>query len=263
MTDQRVTLEIDDHVAHVRLNRPEKMNAVDGAMFAALLEAGDALKRAAGVRAVVLSGNGRGFCAGIDLGNLASGGKIDLESLDEAGMTAPQRCVMQWRALPAPVIASVHGVAFGAGLQIALGADIRIARPDAKLAFMEAKWGLVPDMAGVYLAERLLRGDVAADLIYSGRAVTGAEALGLGLVTRLSEEPLGEAMRLARELAGNSPDAVRTAKRILNAAAGAAPREVFLAESTNQRRLLKSANHREAVRARLQQETPHFTESED
>jgi len=263
MADQRVELEISDGIAHVRLNRPDKMNAVDGAMFAALLEAGEALRQAKGVRAIVLSGNGRGFCAGIDLAGLRSEGGVDIETIDEHGMTAPQRCVMQWRALPQPVVAAVHGVAFGAGLQIALGADMRVAHPDAKLAFMEAKWGLIPDMAGVYLADQLLRPDIAADLIMSGRVVSGAEAHSLGLVTRLSDAPLKDAIALARQLGANSPDATRTAKRVLTVARGAAPREVFAAEATNQRLLLQTANHREAVRAGLKGEAPHFTEVED
>ena len=181
MTNDRVTIEVTGGIADVALNRPDKLNALDRDMFTALSEASTALAKRDDVRVVVLSGSGRAFCAGLDLASMAgdpSFGLLDERAYGIANVF--QNAAWGWRSLPVPVIAAIHGVAFGGGLQIALGADIRIVAPDAKLAVMEARWGLVPDMAGIALLRGLVRDDVARELTYTARQFSGAEAARAG-----------------------------------------------------------------------------------
>ena len=174
-------------------------------------------------------------------------------------MNSAQYIAMGWRELPVPVIAAVHGVAFGGGLQVALGADIRLAGADLKMSVMEVKWGLVPDMAGIVLMRSLLRDDVVRELTYTGRVVVGDDAVRLGLARRVSADPLAEARALAEEMAQRSPDALRAAKRLLNgAAAGASDAELLQAESNEQVALMGSPNQREAVLANLEKRAPRF-----
>ena len=209
--EDRITVDIQGGVADVRLVRVDKMNALDDAMFEALIQTGERLKTEAGVRAVVLSGAGRAFCAGLDMGNfdkMASGERKGGTGLVETPRTAggsnrAQHAVMVWREIPVPVIAAVHGVAFGGGFQLALGADLRFVTPDARMAVMEIKWGLVPDMAGIALLRRLIRDDQARELTYSGRQFTGEEALSLGLATRVCADPYAEALAFARGVVGD------------------------------------------------------------
>src|ERR1700737_3127669 len=157
--EERVSISISEGVADVRLVRADKMNALDAAMFDALVAASDRLAQEKGVRAVVLSGEGRSFCAGLDMGRFAAmkeqggtgvaGGEArDLTTRTHGLANFPQQAVWGWRQLPVPVIAAIQGVAFGGGFQLALGADIRFLAPDARMSIMEIKWGLVPDMAG-------------------------------------------------------------------------------------------------------------------
>ena len=265
MTD-RIKLEIADGVADVRLSRPDKMNALDDAMFSALIETGERLKTEAGVRAVVLSGEGRSFCAGLDtsnFGNMASGkrsgGLVDTPRTP-GGANRAQQAVMVWREVPVPVIAAVHGVAFGGGFQVALGADLRFVAPDARMSVMEIKWGLVPDMAGVVLLRGLMRDDQFRDLTYSGRIFSGEEAYGLGIATRVTADPRGEALAYAADIAGKSPDAIRGAKRLMNLPAGATVAEILLAESVEQTALMGTPNQIEAVMANLEKRAPRFTD---
>lgn len=222
--DRRVTLDVTDGVASVRLDRPEKLNALDPAMFEALVAAGTELMTRDDVGAVVLAGNGRAFCAGLDFAQFAamgdgrrSGAAAPREPLGAARALA-QQAVHVWSLVPAPVIAAVHGVALGGGLQIALGADIRIVAPDTRLAVMEVHWGLVPDMMGTQLLPELVGRDVAKDLALTGRQVDGAEAVRLGLATRLADDPLEAAGALAREIAGHSRTATRHVKRLVDLA---------------------------------------------
>ncbi len=265
MTD-RIKLEIVNGVADVRLARPDKMNALDDAMFSALIETGERLKTEAGVRAVVLSGEGRSFCAGLDTSNfagMASGGTRDsLVSTPRTpgGANRAQQAVMVWREVPVPVIAAVHGVAFGGGFQVALGADLRFVAPDARLSVMEIKWGLVPDMAGVVLLRGLLRDDQFRDLTYSGRIFDGEEALALGIATRVTADPRAEALAYAADIAAKNPHAIRAAKRLLNLPAEATVAEILLAESVEQTALIGSPNQVEAVMANLEKRPPRFTD---
>jgi enoyl-CoA hydratase/carnithine racemase len=272
--NDRVSVDIQDGVADVRLVRTDKMNALDNAMFEALIQTGERLKGEAGIRAVVLSGEGRAFCAGLDMGNfqaMASGereggkgtaGPLLTPKRTPGGSNRAQHAVMVWREIPVPVIAAVHGVAFGGGFQLALAPDMRFVAHDTKMSVMEIKWGLVPDMAGMVLMRGLVRDDVARDLTYSGRVFTGEEALAMGLATRVSEHPLAEALAFARDVAGRNPHAIRAAKRLLNLAAQGDQHEVLLEESREQAALIGSANQIEAVTANLQKRAPNFTEAE-
>jgi enoyl-CoA hydratase/carnithine racemase len=255
---ERVTITVEDHVADVRLARPDKLNALDPAMFAGLIDAIAQLGETPGLRAVVLSGEGRGFCAGLDMASMASAGSgVDLVARTRGLANDFQQVAWGWRTLAVPVIAAVHGVAFGGGLQIASGADIRIAAPDARLSVMEMKWGIVPDMAGFALWRGNVRDDVLRELVYTAREVGAEEAQALGFVTRIVADPHAEAMTLARATAGRNPDAIKAAKRLAGLEAGTA--EILTAESAEQARLLRSPNQIEAVMANMQKRAPNFT----
>ena len=261
----RVRIEIDeDGVADVCLSRADKMNALDAAMFDALVAAQERLRTEPGLRAVVLRGDGRAFCAGVDMGrvqHMANGdtGRDYLLAQRTHGLTnKPQQAAWGWRELPVPVIAAVHGVAFGGGLQIALGADIRCVSPEVKLSVMEMKWGLVPDMAGMALMRKLLPDDVVRELIYTARIVNGTEAVALGLATWVGDDPLARARELARQIARSNPDAVRAAKRLLNRTADGDAAEILAEESREQDRLVASPNQREAARAGIEKRAPVF-----
>jgi enoyl-CoA hydratase/carnithine racemase len=256
---ERVSVEIDGGVADVRLNRPEKRNALDAAMFAALVEAGKRLAVDKSVRAVVLSGEGLGFCAGLDFKSFlqASGGSL-LTREDGSLANRAQRAAFIWQEVPVPVIAAIHGVAFGGGLQIALGADIRYAAPDAQLSVMEIRWGLVPDMSGTQTLRHLVRLDVAKELTFTGRVISGTEAEQLGLVTRVVAAPREAALATARDIAGRSPDAIRSAKQLLNAADLVSLEEGLLLEEKLQRGLIGSPNQLEAVMANMEKRPPAF-----
>jgi enoyl-CoA hydratase/carnithine racemase len=257
---QRVTIEVTDHVALVTLNRPEKHNALDGAMFEGIVEAAGQVARMPEVRAVVLHGAGPSFCSGLDVS--AFGGLDNLLAREEGrrGNLAQRTCT-DWIDVPAPVIAAIHGNCFGGGLQIALGADIRFAAPDARLSVMESKWGLVPDMGITSTLPRLVRIDIAKELTYTGRVVSGTEAAALGLVTRVAEDPLATAKVLAAEIAGRSPDAIRAAKRLYDASWHGPVEDGLLLETDLQVGLIGSPNQIEAVRAGMAKEPANFADA--
>ncbi|WP_418120177.1 crotonase/enoyl-CoA hydratase family protein [Variovorax sp. 350MFTsu5.1] len=273
MTDRIERTRHADGVVELHLSRADKMNALDPAMFDALIEAGEALREDKAVRAVVISGRGKAFCAGLDmasfermqqqdagasvLGEGAAG--ADLVVRTHGISNAAQQVAMVWREVPVPMIAAVHGVAFGGGLQVALGADIRIVAPDTKLSVMEIKWGLVPDMAGMVLMRELARSDVVRELTFTGRIFSGEEALRLGFATRVSADPLAEALQMAHEIAGKSPDAIRAGKRLLNASLSQSAAELLLAESVEQKALIGSPNQVEAVKANIERRAPRFS----
>jgi len=261
MTNDRVTIEVAGGIADVVLNRPDKLNALDRDMFSALSEASTALAKRDDVRVVVLSGSGRAFCAGLDLASMA--GDPSFELLDERPYGIAnvfQNAAWGWRSLPVPVIAAIHGVAFGGGLQIALGADIRIVTPAAKLAVMEARWGLVPDMAGIALLRGLVRDDVARELTYTARQFSGAEAAQLGLATHLADDPHAVATALAAEIAARSPLAVRSAKRLFGLSQDAGADALLLAESREQELLLAGPDLPETIAAHAEKRAPRFAD---
>jgi enoyl-CoA hydratase/carnithine racemase len=261
----RVSVTIDRGVADVRLNRPDKINALDPAMFTALVEAGEALKTDTSVRAVVLSGEGRGFCAGLDFSSFQSMAGGDEPARLPTGSPGRitnhgQHAAWVWQELPVPVIAAVHGVALGGGCQIALAADIRIVAPDARFSVLEIRWGLVPDMTGTQMLPRLVGLDVAKELTFTGRMVTGTEAVEIGLATRVSEHPLDDALALANEIAGKNPEAIRGAKSLLNMAGGVSLADGFKAEEHTIRALIGSPNQVEAVVAYFDKREPVFVD---
>ncbi len=246
----RIRLERDGSTVRVILSRPEKHNGMDFAMLDAVRSAARSLRDDRTLRAVILAGDGPSFCAGLDVKSVF-GARSALVTA-AAALSSPirnrfQDWSMAWRELSVPVIAAIHGNCFGAGLQLALGADVRLARPDAQLSVMEAKWGLVPDMGGPTLLRELLRIDVAKELAMTGRILSGTEAQALGLVTRLAEDPLAAAVSLAAEFAARSPDAVGGAKRLMQESWHGTEGSALAAERRWQRRCLLGENQRIAA----------------
>jgi len=267
-------VEVIDGVADVRLNRPHVMNAFNDDMFEALIGVGQSLRARTGLRAVVLSGEGRGFCAGLDKASFAaqtSGTSLVPHTTDgdpnrrgDLGVEGlflgrGQKAVWVWRLIEVPVIAAIHGAAVGAGLQLALGADLRYATPTTKFAVGEINWGLIPDMGGTQLLPPLIGVDHARDLIYSGRTITGDDAERLGLVTALFEDPLAAAHDWARTVASRNPHAIRNAKA-LTALAQPVRAEALVAERKAMRQIIGSENQIEAVHANLESRVPRFTQ---
>ena len=258
----RVLVDVgSDGVALVRLNRPEKRNALDGALFSAIARAGEALMERSDVRAVVLTGAGPSFCAGLDFSSMAAlAGGTGLGDADDSPGAMQQRGITHlgqqvawvWHEVPVPVIAAVSGHALGGGFQIALGADVRIVHPDTQLSVREVYWGLIPDMTGTFVLSRLVRPDVARELTYTARVFDGREALSLGIATRLSDDPLADAMTLARSIAANSPDAVRGAKSLFNRLDDAGAAEQFAEERRVIGSLIGRPNQVEAVAAGME-----------
>jgi enoyl-CoA hydratase/carnithine racemase len=267
--NDRIVVSQDEGVADVRLARGDKMNALDAAMFDALIQTGTRLQAEAGLRAVVISGQGKAFCAGLDMGSF---GRMTADGVDGGvpGLQArleprthgianwAQYAAMVWRDIPVPVFAAVHGVAFGGGLQIALAADVRYVAPDTRMSVMEIKWGLVPDMAGMLLMRHLVRTDVARELIYTGRVVDAEEAVQIGLATRVVADPYEVAMAAAREVAGHNPHAIRADKRLMVLMEEGTPEQILRAESCEQDAIIRSPNQVEAVRANLERRAPVF-----
>jgi enoyl-CoA hydratase/carnithine racemase len=262
--EERVRIVQKDGIADVRMVRAEKMNALDLPMFIALVEAGKALARDASMRAVVLSGEGRAFSSGIDLSALSGVGERDgsgpqlFDRSPDSPANLAQRAAWIWQEVPVPVIAAVHGVAYGAGLQVALGADIRFVAPDAKLSIREAYWGLVPDVAFTQTLRNVVGLDVAKELTFTARIVSGTEAVALRLATHVSNDPHRDATALAREIADRSPDAVRAAKKLLNTALLGTVADGLRLETELQLAVAGGANQREAVRANLEKRPPRF-----
>jgi len=270
VTEDRVTISIEDGIADVRMNRADKRNALDNAMFTSLAAAGDYLKTLSELRAVVLSGDGASFCAGLDFGSFQAmaqgssgqGGSVNAGAMSDGRIThlAQQVCWV-WQEVPVPVIAAVHGHALGGGMQIALGADIRIVHPDTQLSVREVHWGLIPDMTGTLMLSRLVRPDIVKDLDFSARVFSGAEGFELGVVTRLSKTPQADAMDLAQEIAGRSPDAVRGAKKLINLMANDGAAQQFAAEREVIGKLIGGANQVEAVMSHFEKRPPKFNSS--
>lgn len=262
IANDRIAIELgEDGVADVRFVRADKMNALDPEMFKRIIEAGSALQRMKGLRAVVLSGEGRAFCAGLDLSNFTRPRGEDEPSITErtyGNANLMQQVAMQWRKLPMPVIAAVHGVCFGGGLQIASGADIRIVHPATRMAIMEMKWGLVPDMGGYVLWRGLVRDDVLRELIYTNREFSGAEAQALGLATHVDDNPHERAMALARQIALKNPHAIRAAKRLQAGMGEHDANAILMEESIEQHGIMRSRNQVEAVMAEMERRKPNF-----
>ncbi|MGB7408270.1 MAG: crotonase/enoyl-CoA hydratase family protein [Pontixanthobacter sp.] len=260
--NDRVSIELGDNgVAQVRLTRADKMNALDPEMFTRIIEAGTALETMKGLRAVVLSGEGKSFCAGLDtstFGQQKSADEPPLTKRIHGDSNKFQQVATQWRKLPVPVICAIHGVCFGGGMQIASGADIRVAAPDARMAIMELKWGLVPDMGGYSLWRGLVRDDVLRELIYTNRQFTGEEAHAYGLATFVDPDPVARATAIATEIAARNPHAIRAAKRLSNAMPEYGNDRLLMEESQEQDAIMRTENQIEAVMAGMAKRAPNF-----
>ncbi len=266
----RVSVTMHEGIAHVRLTRPDKRNALDDAMFQAIAQAGERVKHDTSVRAVVLSGDGASFCAGLDFGgfqamgsgNSGDGSATAAGSMKDGRIThlAQQICWV-WQEVPVPVIAALQGHALGGGMQLALGADIRIAHPDTKMSMREVHWGLIPDMTGTLRLSRLVRDDVMKDLVFTGRIFPASEGATLGVVTRLSNDPVADAMVAAAEIAGRSPSAVRGAKQLINRLSNAGAAEHFAAEREIIFGLIGKPHQVEAITANFENRAPNFADA--
>ena len=260
--NERVSVRVDAHVAEVTMDRADKFNAVDMPMIEALIEAARQVAGDDSVRAVVLAGAGDNFCAGIDLGIFTAAeppfSAAAMRPQEGGRANLFQQPAMVWRDLPVPVIAAVQGICYGAGLQIALGADLRIAAPSSRMSVMEVEWGIVPDMGISVTARGLLRADRLRELALTGRVVDGTEAVSLGLATRLDDEPLAAARSLARDIAGKSPDATAGIKHLLNAGSAMGEADALALEAETQLGLLGQPNQAEAVRAKLEKRAAEF-----
>ncbi|MDO8909225.1 MAG: crotonase/enoyl-CoA hydratase family protein [Pseudohongiella sp.] len=273
VNSDRVTLSIDNGIADIRLNRADKRNALDSEMFSSLAAMGEHIKTLATVRVVVLSGEGASFCAGLDFasfhvmaaGGSATGfkkdGQFNAGALTDGGLThlAQQICWV-WQQIPVPVIAAIHGHALGGGIQLALGSDIRFVHPDTQMSVREIYWGIIPDMTGTLTLSRLVRPDIAKELVFTGKIIDGREAHRIGLATHLSDSPRDDAMALAREIAGRNPHAVRGAKHLLNLQVNASAAAQFAAEREVIFSLMGSDNQKEAVAAHFEKRDPRFTD---
>jgi len=272
MRNQTVLVDVTDHVAHVRLNRPDRRNAIDGAMFAELREVALEISATRRVRAAVLSGEGGSFCSGIDTAAIAamSDGEVGGDTVADTGRRATsaggaspfQQVAWLWREMDLPVVAAIEGAALGAGLHIALAADVRVVAPDARIGFVEVTWGLVPDMSGTQSLRHLVRPDIAKRLVLGGETVTGAAAADLGLATILDEEPVARANEIAARWASLSPDAVRAGKRLLNASHELTVAEGLALEVATAASLVGTPNQVEAAIARFEDRAPRFTDAE-
>jgi enoyl-CoA hydratase/carnithine racemase len=267
MNDRVSITMLEDGIADVRMTRTDKMNALDATQWQALADAIDQLKAMPGLRVVVLSGEGRAFCAGLDLASLsndrdpgASSAGGTLADRTKGLANNAQYVAWGWRELPVPVIAAIHGVAFGAGSQIMAGADIRIIHPETRVAIMEMKWGLVPDVGGMPLWRTQVADDVLREMIYTNREFNGVEAKAMGFATHVSDDPLAHALELARVIANKNPHAIRGAKRLCNMCADGSDAELLQAESDEQLKVIRTPNQMEAVMAEMGKRKPVFAD---
>ncbi len=264
MSEPRIVLSVADGVGHAELNRPEKYNALDPAMFAAISETVQAIEADTRIRAVVLSGRGDHFCSGMDISNFATSDPAEtlrkMQPLPNQSANYFQYAATAWRGLSVPVVAALQGSVFGGGLQIAMGADVRIAMPTSRYSVMEIKWGIIPDMGLTETMRDTVRNDVLREWVYTGKIGTATNALEDGFVTRISEDALGDARTLAAEIADRSPDAIRASKRLMNEAFATTPAESLRLEAELQLTLLGGANNREAAAANFEKRPAKFND---
>ncbi len=262
-----VTINIENFIASVRLNRADKYNALSVDMIKAIVAAGEKVAADKSIRVVVLSGEGRGFCAGLDFSSFSTmGSGIKTEDIElfarKEGTPAnyAQQVGYVWKQVPVPVIAAIHGVAYGGGLQLALGADIRLASPGARFSVLEIKWGLVPDMSGTQTLRDLVGLDVAKELTFTGKVISADEADKIGLVTRVCEDPLAEANEMAAVIAAKSPDAIVAGKKLMESTWHGTSEEGLLREEEIQKTLIGTPNQIEAVMSNFEKRDPNYRE---
>jgi enoyl-CoA hydratase/carnithine racemase len=247
---ERVLIDIEDGIATVTLNRPDKYNGLDMPMFDAVTKAAKTLKKDRSVRVIILCGAGEAFCSGLDIKTVSRNPINFLKLLFKPGRkisNLAQDIGYLWRDVPAPVIAVTHGYCFGGGLQIALGADFRFSSADCEFSVMESKWGLIPDMSLAVTLRELIPIDLAKELTMTARRFNGAEAKAMGLVTRISDDPMADALIFAQELAERSPDAVAASKLLFNRSWNATDKVALDWETKLQKKILGRANQRIAV----------------
>lgn len=257
----RVRVDIRDEVAYASLARPEKYNGLDLDMLEGLVEAARFIGKDRSVRAVILSGEGKAFCAGLDFAKVTKEPVRVAKAFAKFGLKHTnlfQEAPWAWRKLPVPVIAVTHGRCYGGGIQIALAADFRYSTPDCLFSIMEAKWGLIPDMSGTVSLRELLPMDVAKELILTGREFDGEEARALNLVTGIGEDPMAMAEALAEQIKTRSPDSVAAGKALVEKTWLASEAQAFAIESRFQFKLLRGKNQREAMKANFEKREPDF-----
>ena len=254
MNNPCVTLVNKNNIAYVTLNRPEKRNALDIAMFKAIDKVSRQLRKDRNIRAVIVTGAGEDFCSGLDVKSVMQDKATVLTLLRKwlpGKANLAQRVSCNWRRVPVPVIMVIQGRCWGGGLQIALGADFRYASPDASLSVMEGKWGLIPDMGGNLALRELLGRDVAMRLSMTAEVISAQSALDIGLITGVSEDPLKTAEELAAVIIERSPDTVAAVKKLYTQN-WTRPDWIMLAkESYYQVRILLGKNQSRAVSKQL------------
>lgn len=270
LINNRIKLDVSEHIARVTLARPEKMNSLDPDMFAAIPMVGEHLRNDPSVRVVILAAEGDHFCSGLDKASIAGlmdpSGSAGGEALAVANLAArthgianaPQYAAWMWRELPMPVLGAIKGITFGGGLQIALGCDLRYASADSQFSIMEMKWGIVPDMSSSQIMRHLIADDVIRELTYTARIFSAEDALRWGFVTAIVDDPVAHAYSVAQEIAAKNPQAVRAAKQILARAPYQTQAEGLLFESEQQNQLLGTDNQKEAVMAQLEKRAPNY-----
>lgn len=236
-------IEKQDGIATVYLNRPEKRNAMSFALLRELVSTAQSIKKDRSIRCVILTGAAHVFSAGIDLADLNSPKNKAYATweLIKPGQSLFQKAFLIWQELPVPVIAAIEGFCFGAGMQLALAADIRIAHPNSQLSIMESRWGLVPDMGLTRSIKGIIGLDLAKELTLTARIFDGNYAKQIGLVTHLDGTPLAKAQLIAQEMLQRSPDALMAAKRVLDAMEHA-PKKSLRLEKIWQLKLLLGKN---------------------
>jgi enoyl-CoA hydratase/carnithine racemase len=270
MINDRIEFSVENHVAHVKLSRADKMNALDQKMFDAIPMVGQQIRNDPSIRVVVVSGDGGNFCAGLDKSNFSSmleNKGISLDN-DQPAVTladrthgianTPQHAVWMWRELPMPVIAAIDGFCLGGGLQIALGADFRYAKANSKFSILEMRWGIVPDMSSTQIMRHMIRDDVIRELTYTAKIFDAKQAKEWGFITDIVDDPLDHAMSVAKQIAYKNPDAIRAAKKIIDASYYQSAGQGLLMESVEQDKIMGTPNQIEAVMAELQKRKPEF-----
>jgi enoyl-CoA hydratase/carnithine racemase len=251
MTSARVSFKIEHKIAYITLNRPDKHNGLDKQMIIDLVRIAKKTNKNSAVRCVVLQGEGASFCAGLDFNAVTKNPSMIVRFFLKLPWNKDnmfQRVAHIWRDISVPVIAVVHGNCFGAGMQIILACDYRIATPDAKLSILEMKWGLIPDMSGMATLSQLTRIDIAQELTMTGRFFSGDEALEYGLVSKVSDTPLAEATLLAKKICQQSPDAIAATKYLFKKTWKKGTRTALFWERITQLRLLGRKNQRIAMK---------------
>lgn len=248
--NERVTLEIIDNIAVVTLNRPDKLNALDMAMFDGIAKTAKKLAKNRDIRAVILRGEGNAFCSGLDVKSIMKNPISAAKLLIKPGRkisNLAQDVGYLWRQIPVPVIAVTQGKCWGGGFQIALGADFRYTTPDCEFSIMEMKWGLIPDMSGSITLRELISIDLAKELTMTARIFDGNEAKEMGLVSRVSETPFDDAIAFAKEISKRSPDAIANTKKLFNNTWTATEKVALWWETKLQKQIIGRWNQRAAI----------------